>query len=49
MLQSMVSSNPQMKQVMDMVNQSGGNPKEAFYSLAKQKGVNPDDILNMLR
>lgn len=49
MIQSMINQNPQMKQVMEMVNKNGGNPKNAFYALAKQKGVNPDDILNMLK
>lgn len=49
MMQSMINQNPQMKQVMQMVNKNGGNPKDAFYALAKEKGVNPDDILNMLK
>lgn len=46
LLQSMSQNNPQLKQVMTMVN--GKNPKEVFYELAKQKGVNPDDILKEL-
>ena len=45
----MLSQNPQMKQVMDYVNQNGGNAKDAFYKMAKEKGVNPEDILNMLK
>lgn len=45
----MLMQNPQMKQVMDYVNQNGGNAKDAFYKLAKEKGVNPEDILNMLK
>ena len=45
----MISQNPQMKQVMDYVNQNGGNAKDAFYKMANEKGVNPDDILNMLK
>lgn len=49
MLNSLMAQNPQMRQVMDFVRQNGNNPREAFYSLAKQKGVNPDDILNMLK
>ena len=49
MLQSMVQNNPQMKQVMDIVNQSGGDPKAAFYKMAEEKGVNPDQVLSMLR
>lgn len=49
MLQSMVSSNPQMKQVMDMVNQYGGDPKAAFYKMAEEQGVDPEQVLSMLR
>ena len=48
MLQSLINSNPQMKQVMNMVQQAGGNPKTAFYNLAKEKGVNPDEIIKAL-
>lgn len=48
-MQNMANSNPQMKQVMDFVQKSGGDPRKAFYSLAKEKGVDPDEILNMLK
>lgn len=49
MIQSMIQQNPQMKQVMDYVNQNGGDPKKAFYSMAEQCGMDPDEILNMLK
>ena len=49
MLQQMMSQNPQMKQAVDYVNANGGNAKAAFYKLAEQKGVNPDEILQMLK
>ena len=42
-------NNPQMKQVMDVVNQYGGDPQKAFYAIAEQQGVNPQEILNMLK
>ena len=42
-------SNPQLKQAMDLVQQNGGDAEKAFYKLAEEKGVNPDDILNMLK
>ena len=48
MLSQMMQSNPQMRQVMELVNQSGGDPRKAFYALAQQKGVDPNEILNML-
>lgn len=49
LMQSLAMQNPQMKQVMDYVQQSGGDPKQAFYKMAQEKGVNPEDVLNMLK
>ena len=49
MMNQMLTGNPQFKQVMDLINQSGGDPKKAFYALAEQKGVDPNDILSMLK
>lgn len=48
-LQNMMSQNPQVKQAMDYVNANGGDAQKAFYSLAKQKGIDPEQILNMLK
>lgn len=49
LFQSMVQNNPQMQQVMTLINSLGGDPKAAFYKVAKEKGVNPEEILDMLR
>ena len=48
-LQKLMESNPGMKQAIDYVNANGGNPKDAFYKLAKEKGIDPDSILNSLK
>lgn len=40
--------NPQFKQAMQYVNQNGGNPKDAFYKLAKEKGVDPDEFIKQV-
>ncbi len=40
---------PEMKNVINMVNQNGGNAQQVFYQLAQQKGVNPNDILDMFK
>ena len=48
-LQMMAQKNPQLKQVMDVVNQSGGDPQKAFYTLCQQRGVDPQQILNALK
>lgn len=37
-------NNPQVQSVINKY----GNPKKAFYSIAKEKGINPDEILNMI-
>lgn len=49
LLNNMMQSNPQMKQTMDMIKSSGKSPKDLFYEMAKQKGVNPDSILSQLK
>lgn len=49
MLQQMMSQNPQFKQAVDYVNANGGDAKTACYKLAKEKGINPDEILQMFK
>ena len=45
----MMGNNPQMKQVMDFIQQNGGDERAAFYKLAQQQGVNPDEILSQVK
>ena len=47
--QMMLQQMPQYRQVMDYVNQNGGDAKSAFYAKAKEMGVDPDEILKVLR
>ena len=49
MLNQIMMSNPRMKQVMEIVNQYGGDPDKAFQAVAQQNGINPQEIMNMLR
>ena len=49
MIQQMMMQNPQMKQVMQIVQQYGGDPMKAFYEVAKEKGMDPEEILSMLK
>ena len=46
MVNQMMSQNLQVKQIL---NQYGGDPKTAFYKYAEANGINPDEVLNMLR
>ena len=48
-MQQMMESDLRIKQVMDLVNQNGGDPKALFYQLAQQRGINPDEFLNQVR
>lgn len=48
-INQLMQTNPQMKQVMDIIKASGNDPKRAFYALAEQKGVDPNSILEQLK
>lgn len=49
MLNNLINQNPQFKGVMEYINQNGGDPKKAFYDLAEKNGIDPQEILNMLK
>lgn len=49
MLQAMLSRNLQYAQAMQLIQQSGGDAQAAFYKLAEQKGVDPNEILSALK
>jgi hypothetical protein len=48
MIMQMMQTNPNVQKAMDYMKQFS-DPKTAFYNLARQKGVNPDDVLNSLK
>lgn len=47
--QMMLQQMPQYKEVMDYVNQNGGDAKSAFYAKAKEMGIDPDEVLKAMR
>lgn len=47
-LQNLAKTNQNVREVMDAVNRAG-DPKTAFYQMAKAKGVDPETILSMIR
>mgnify|MGYP007022147861 CR=1 FL=1 len=49
MLNQMISQNPQMKEIMDYINQNGGDAESAFYKKANEMGINPNDVLSQLK
>ena len=49
MMNQLMINNPSMKQVMNIVNQYGGDPEKAFRAFAEKNGYNPDDILGLFK
>ena len=48
-LKSMSNSNPLIKQAFDYVDENGGNMQKAFYALSEKYGVDPQNILRMIK
>ena len=48
-INQITANDPRMGQVMNYINNNGGDAKAAFYNLAKQKGVDPNEVLSQLR
>ena len=46
--QSLIANNPGMKQVNELI-QKYGSPEQAFKETATSMGLNPDDLLGVLR
>ena len=46
MLNQVLQSNPQIYQ---LIQQNGGDAKSAFYAMAKQLGVDGDEVIGMLK
>ena len=46
MVNQLVNKNPQIQRI---IQQYGGDPKTAFYKYAEANGINPDEVLNMLK
>ena len=49
MISQLMQTNPQMREVMAIVQQYGGDANKAFYDLAEKNGINPQEILDMLK
>lgn len=44
-----MSNNHQVAQVMDIVDQYGGDAKTAFYKECEKRGQNPDTIIQQMK
>lgn len=45
MIQNLAMQNPNLREAMNLIQQSGGNMQEAFMNLARQRGVDPNAFL----
>lgn len=49
MIQMMSGQNPQMQNIMNILNSGKMSPKQLFMNMANQRGINPNDIINMFK
>lgn len=49
MLNQMMMSNPQLRDIINLIKSNGGNMQTTFYNLAKQMNVDPQAVLNALQ
>lgn len=48
-LNQMLMNSPQLQAAIELIKQGGQSPEATFYALAQQYGVNPEEVLNMLK
>lgn len=48
-VQKMAQTNPSYKQAMDLVNQCGGDVKQAAMNYAAQNGIDINSLMNQIR
>lgn len=49
MLQMLGGQNPQLNQVMQMMNGSNMSPKQLFMNMVQQQGIDPNQIISMIK
>ena len=45
--QMMAQNNPRLQPILNML-QNGGDPKQIFYNMCQQRGINPEEFLKAL-
>lgn len=48
-VQNMLDQSPNKNEILGIINAANGDYKAAFYMMAKQKGVDPEQFLSLLR
>lgn len=49
MLQMLASKNPNVANAINLANQYGGDYQKAFYEEARRRGIDPNQILGLLK
>ncbi len=49
LIQTMAQSNPQLQSILNLIQTSQKSPKDLFFEIAQQRGVDPQQILQMLQ
>lgn len=49
LMQAMAQSNPQLQSILNLIQTSQKSPKDLFFEMAQQRGVDPQQILQMLQ
>lgn len=49
MLQQVIAGNPNYSKLQTILQQNNGDAKQAFYAIANQLGVDPNEIIGMLK
>lgn len=47
-INNLLQSNPNLKPILNMIRK-GANPKQMFFEMAKQKGIDPNTILSQIK
>ena len=48
-LQGALQNDPRFQQVMNFINQNGGNPEQVFYQEAQRRNADPNPIIAQTR
>ena len=49
MINQIMQTNPALGQIMGIVKEYGGDANKAFYDIAEKNGIDPQEIMNLLR
>lgn len=49
LLLNYLNTNPIAKNIYSMLQNSNKTPKELFFNMAKERGIDPNQIINMLK